>query len=630
MTEKSFFDLCVRQGYDPVIFYKFKSALSFAKKNLLHKKRLSGDTVFDHNVRVAIILAESKSSPEIVLAGILQGSLQSCSEEEIQKEFGEEVFRLIQGVEEIKKIKSKNIRLEADALRTVLLTTLRDVRVIFIKLANKLDNLRCIGVLPKDEQKKIAEEVLEVYAPLAYSLGFEKIKNSLEDISLQILKPQKYQEIINFLEESREERELLIVRAVALLKEIAAGKISILKIKGRPKQIYSIYKKIVQRKVPLDEQYDLLGIRVIVPEVKDCYTLLGLLHENFEPVAGKLKDYIANPKPNFYRSIHTCIQLPSGKEIEVQIRTPEMDEFAEEGFAAHWRYKQLKVDPLQKQVSWLKEILELKKESGNKEFLEMAKVDVFGDKIYCYTPKGSVKELPQGATLLDFAYLIHEEVGNHAVGGNVNGKFMPLKHQLMLGDVVEIITNKSQRPRREWIKIVKSGKVRQKIRRILKEHELLPAFHFKKFKPLIKEEQGILVEAPEFPAAICVLARCCNALPGDSIIGIATKRRVISVHDCGCRAALKEESRWISVKWKESFNQKIKFYVLASERSGLLADVLNTIATAQFEVKEAKAKLIGAGNVECSFLVIPKDLEHLISLMTRVKKVKGVKKIYFE
>ncbi len=630
MAEKSFFDICKRQGYDPPLFPKFKSALFFAKKYLSNKKRLFGDTFFDHNVRVASILAESKSSPEIVLAGILHGLLQYCPENEIKEEFGEDILQLIQGVEEIKKVKSKNIKLEADALRTVLLTTLRDVRVIFIKLANKLDNLRCVGVLPKDEQKKIAEEVLEVYAPLAYSLGFEKIKNSLEDLSLQILKPQKYQEIVNFLEDSREERELLVAESIALLKEIAAGKVFILKIKGRPKHIYSIYKKMVQRKVPLNEQYDLLGMRVVVPEIKDCYSLLGLLHEKFEPVAGRLKDYIANPKPNFYRSIHTCIKLPGGKEIEVQIRTPEMDEFAEEGLAAHWRYKQLKADQLQKKVSWLKEILELKKESGNKEFLEMAKVDVFGDKIYCYTPNGDVKELPQGATLLDFAYLIHEEVGNHAVGGSVNGKFVPLKHQLVLGDVVEIITNKSQRPRREWIKIVKSGKVRQKIRRILKEHELLPAFHFKKFKPLIKEEQGILVEAPEFPAAVCVLAKCCNALPGDSIVGIATKRRVISVHYCGCRAALKEEQRWIFVKWKELFNQKIKFYVLANERSGLLADLLNTVAAARFEVKEAKAKLIGAGNVECSFLVIPRDLEHLVSLVIKIKKVKGVKKIYFE
>ncbi|MEK6904848.1 MAG: TGS domain-containing protein, partial [Nanoarchaeota archaeon] len=294
------------------------------------------------------------------------------------------------------------------------------------------------------------------------------------------------------------------------------------------------------------------------------------------------------------------------------------------------RYKGLKSDQFfEKKTAWLKGVLDLQKE-GNQEFLEMAKVDVFGDNIYCYTPKGDVKELPKNATILDFAFLVHEEVGNHAVGGRVNGKFVSLKHELLSGEVVEIITNKSQRPRRNWLKIVKSGGARQKIRKSLREHEKLPALHFKQLKPITTEEQGILAEAPEFPNAVCVLAKCCYALPGEEIAGLATKRRIISVHKTDCRAALKEEERMIKVVWKNGFNQKIRFQAVAEERSGLLADLLNTIANTGFEVKEAKAKLLSSTLAQCSFLVVPRDLEHLKELVRRIHKVRGLKKIYFE
>ena len=629
MGQDSFLQLCREQygtSHEPI----FQSALSFSQKYLGKIKRLSGDTFFEHNVRVAEILAESKVSYEVVVAGLLHGIIKYCPEKEIEDAFGKDILALLKGIEEIKLVKSKNPLLEAEALRRILLTTFRDVRVIFVKLATKLDNLHTIRVLSPSDQIRIAQEVLEVYAPLANRLGLEKIKNPLEDLSLKILNPEKYKEVVDFLEESREQRELLIKEVIQLVKSLSAGIVEIVKIKGRSKHIYSIYKKMTQKNVPLQEQYDLSAIRVIVPEIKDCYTLLGLLHEKFEQAEGRLKDYIANPKPNFYRSIHTTLKLPNEKLVEIQIRTPEMDEFAEEGLAAHWRYKGLKSDQFfEKKTAWLKGVLDLQKE-GNQEFLEMAKVDVFGDNIYCYTPKGDVKELPKNATILDFAFLVHEEVGNHAVGGRVNGKFVSLKHELLSGEVVEIITNKSQRPRRDWLKIVKSGSARQKIRKSLREHEKLPALHFRQLKPITTEEQGILAEAPEFPNAVCVLAKCCYALPGEDIAGLATKRRIISVHRTDCRAALKEEERWIKVVWKNGFNQKIHFQVVAEERSGLLADLLNTIANTGFEVKEAKAKLLSSTLAQCSFLVVPRDLEHLKELVRRIHKVRGLKKIYFE
>lgn len=639
--EENFLNRCKENKYSAKSIDKFKDAIILVKETLAGKKRISGEPFFEHNIRVGLILVENKTGPEVVLAGLLHGlsgvkdKIEDNGEEKIKnnikEKFGHDVLSLIEGVQEVKKIKFRNKKLEAEALRKIIITTLEDVRIILVKLANKLDNLKTIEVLPKPEQKRIAEEVMEIYTPLASRLGVIKIKVQLEDLAFRILNPRRYQEIANFLEETGEGRDSNVAKAIEQINSLAAGKVSIVKIKGRPKQIYSIYRKVTQRGVSINQQYDLLGVRVIVPDEKNCYTLLGLLHEHFEPMEGRLKDYIANPKPNLYRSIHTAVKLPHGKIAEIQIRTPEMDEFAEEGIAAHWRYKGMKSEEkFEKKIAWLREVLDLKKDVESQEFLETAKVNIFGDRIYCYTPKGDAKELPLGASILDFAFSVHEEVGDHAVGGRVNGKFVPLRHQLVQGDVVEILTNKHQRPRRTWLKLVKSTKAKQKIRKSLKEHEKLPAFHYRLLKPVVKEEQGILVESSEFPKAYCILAKCCHPLPGEDIVGIITKRRVLSVHKDDCRFALRNEDRWVPVEWKNEFGQKIQFYAIAEERSGLLADLLHTIANAGFEVKEAKAKLLGNDFAECSFLVIPRDLGHLKSLVTRLMKLRGIKKVYFE
>lgn len=631
MDKTSFLSLAESFNYKDDDLKKFSEALSLIEPVLRNKCRLAGDTYFEHQLRVCQILMENRSSPDIVLAGLLHGTHESGLWPEIKTKFGREILQLVMGVEEAKKIKSRNPSLEAEALRKILLATLKDVRVIFVKLANKLDNLKSINCLQKEEQERICREVLEIYAPLAYSLGVENIRVQLENLAFKVLNPHKYREIADFLAESSEERERAINEAIQLLKELIAGKVPLIKIKGRPKHIYSIYRKMTQRGVKLSEQYDLLGLRVVVPEIKDCYTLLGFLHEKFIPVPGRLKDYIASPKPNFYRSLHTAIRLSNNKIAEVQIRTEEMDEFAEEGLAAHWQYKGIKADQFfEKKIAWLRGVLELQEKGENKEFLESAKVDVFGDKIYCYTPKGHLKELPQGACVLDFAYSVHEEIGNQSVAGRVNGKFVPLKHELAVGDVVEIVTNKNQRSRRSWLKIVKSVRARQKIRKSLQKYEKLPAFHFRQFLDVVKEKAGVLVESEDFPKASCNLAKCCLPLPEENIVGIVTKRRLISVHNENCRMAVKEEQRWVPVQWRETFNQKIHFFVKADERSGLLADLLNTIASTGFEVKEAKAKLIDLNHALCSFQVIPRDLEHLKELVRRVTKLKGVTRVYFD
>lgn len=628
MNTPEFLLFCSQQGYTQENIKLFQKTIAFIEPILKNKTRLAGDTYFDHNLRVATILVENKAEPEIVIVGLLHGLLKEVPAQKIQQEFGESIFALVQSSASLRDVKVKNKKLAAEALRKIILTTLHDVRIILVKLAVKLDNLRSIQVLLKEEQKRIAEEVLEIYAPLASSLGLEKIKIQLEDFAFRVLNPQKYREIANYLEDSREQREATITSNIELIRKIAADHVKIVKIKGRPKNLYSIYKKIRDRNHRLEKQYDLLGIRIIVPTEKDCYTLLGLLHEHFEPLEGRLKDYIANPKQNLYRSIHTGLKTPGNHLLEIQIRTPEMDEFAEEGIAAHWRYKGIKSDQIfEKKIAWLRNVLDLQK--NNKELLEEVKIDLFGDKISCYTPKGDVKELPVGATILDFAFLVHEQIGSHCVGARVNGQFVPLKHKLNAGDVVEILTNKNQRPRRSWIKLVVSGKARQKIRKSLKEHELLPAFHFRTLKPEVTEEQGLLVACLEYPKALCTLAQCCQALPDEPIVGLITKQRIISVHKKECRATQKEEVQIVKVQWKTTFNQKIHFFVNAEERSGLLADLLHTIATAGFEVKEAKAKLMGARMAHCSFLVIPRDLEQLKAMIQRVQKVKGVRGMHF-
>ena len=627
MNESAFLIFCAQQHYAESDINSFKKALDLSKLHLTTSQRLSGDTQYDHNLRVAIILADNSPAAEIIITGILQGILQYQTPKQLETQFTSEILHLLQELEGLKALKIKNKQLDAQVIRKIILTTLHDIRIIVIKLASKLDNLQTLHLLPQNEQSRIAEEVLEIYAPLANRLGMEKLRVQLEDSAFKLLNPQKYQEISNFLESSKEQRDKDIAKTVEEIKTLAIGKLNIIKIKGRSKHIYSIYKKLSNRGVKLDKQYDLLGIRILVETEKDCYTILGLLHEHFEPIEGRLKDYIANPKPNLYRSIHTGLKTHENRTLEVQIRTPEMDEFAEEGVAAHWKYKKVKSDELfEKKTAWLRSVLDLEKEG----LLETVQVDLFSDTIQCYTPKGDVKELNKGATLLDFAYHVHQDIGDHCIGGRVNGKFVPLKHILLSGDVIEILTNKNQRPRRTWLKFVNSPRAKQKIRKSLKVHEQLPALHYRALKPVLSEEEGTLITSEEFPQAVCNIAKCCLPIPNQAITGIATKRRVISVHNQDCRLAQKEQARWVDVQWKETFNKKIRFSIDADERSGLLADLLHTIASAGFEVKEAKAKLLGSDRAECSFAVIPKDLPQLLEMIKRLKKIRGIRRLYFE
>ncbi len=521
------------------------------------------------------------------------------------------------------------MKLTSEALRKILLTTIKDVRIILVKLADKLDNLSDVTVLPESEQQRICQEVLDIYAPLAYRLGIEKFKVLLEDRAFSVLSPKEFTEISTFVEKSKQERDKIVSRLLVEVKS-SLKSVSVHSIKGRSKNLYSIHKKRINKGVALENQYDLLAIRVIVGTERECYEVLGFLHEKYESISGRLKDYIASPKPNGYQSIHSGI-LFDGRRVEVQIRTKQMNEFAEEGLAAHWRYKGGKGEAdFERRMGWLKGVLDLHKDSSAREFLENMNVDLFTDEIYCYTPKGEVKYYPTGSGVLDFAYSIHEHVGSRAIGARVNGQFVPLRTKLTSGDVVEIVTAKNQVPGRAWIKWVKSPRAKQKIRKALKEHKGLPAMRYSTFKPAVRTNYDTLVHSLEFENANCVLAKCCQPIPPVKIVGIVTKRRLISVHDVSCKQAIKLKDRWETVQWKEQFNKPLQFHVVSEERSGLLADLLHTIANARFEIREAKAKLIGTGRNECSFVIVPQSLEKVIELIDRVRRVKGTKKMFFD
>ncbi|MFC1682025.1 TGS domain-containing protein, partial [Nanoarchaeota archaeon] len=362
---------------------------------------------------------------------------------------------------------------------------------------------------------------------------------------------------------------------------------------------------------------------------KDCYSVLGILYENYIVVKGTLKDYIANPKPNGYKSLHSVLEVQKRK-IEVQIRTKEMDEIAEEGIAAHWSYKKLKSDVcFEKKIAWLRSVLELEKGS-NQEFLKNLKQNLFGDRFYCYTPKGKAINLPEDSSVLDFAYYVHREVGNHAVGGRINGIFVSLSKKLKSGDVVEIITNKHQRPRRNWVKYVASSRARCIIRNEVKKIEHLPVTKSFVIKKKESEKFESLVFSDDFPNHKFNLAKCCAPVPKKEIVGVIKSHKVILVHNKNCDSIKRIKDKLIPIFWKESFNRLIKIIVKASDRSGILADLLNTITQGGFIVKEANAKLLYDDISECFFVVVPQKLEHIVKLIKRIEKVRGVKGVRFD
>jgi GTP pyrophosphokinase len=454
-----------------------RRAYDFSARAHEGQVRRSGEPYLKHPLAVAEVLAALKLDVPAIVAGLLHDTVEDtvCTQAQIEEEFGKNVARLVDGVTKIGQIHFKSYEeKQAENFRKMLISMADDVRVILIKLADRLHNMRTLEHLSPAHQQKVAQETLEIYAPLANRLGIGWMKAELEDLCFKALKPDVYAALAERVTQLVEEREQYIQEVIGVLRAKLAEHGLVGEMAGRSKHLYSVYQKMEKQKVSFEEVYDLTAIRVITDTQMNCYAIMGLIHSLWRPVPGRFKDYIGVPKSNHYQSLHTTVVGPKGEHVEFQIRTHEMHRIAKEGIAAHWTYKeQGEIDETEKRVfTWLRQLLESHQDlTDNRQFMESVKLDLYSDVVYVFTPKGAVKELVKGATPIDFAYAIHTEVGDHCSGAKVNGKMVPLKHQLRSGDTVEVITASTQVPHRDWLKFVKTPRAKNKIKHWLRVEE---------------------------------------------------------------------------------------------------------------------------------------------------------------
>ena len=455
------------------------------------QKRKSGEPYIIHPLCVAIILADLELDKETIVAGLLHDAVEDTwmTYEEVEKEFGSEVALLVDGVTKLGQLSysADKVEVQAENLRKMFLAMAKDIRVILIKLADRLHNMRTLQYMRPEKQQEKARETMDIYAPIAMRLGISKIKVELDDLSLKYLKPDVYYDLVHKVALRKSEREQFVGAIVKEVKKHMDDANIKAQVDGRVKHFFSIYKKMVNQDKTIDQIYDLFAVRILVDTVKDCYAALGVIHEMYKPIPGRFKDYIAMPKPNMYQSLHTTLIGPNGQPFEIQIRTYEMHRTAEYGIAAHWKYKESSDGKApvgkseEEKLNWLRQILEWQRDmSDNKEFMSLLKndLDLFADSVYCFTPQGDVKPLPSGSTPVDFAYSVHSAVGNKMVGARVNGKLVPIEYEIKNGDRIEIITSQnSQGPSRDWLKLVKSTQAKNKInqwfKKELKEDNIL-------------------------------------------------------------------------------------------------------------------------------------------------------------
>jgi guanosine-3',5'-bis(diphosphate) 3'-pyrophosphohydrolase len=451
-------------------------AYRFAAQYHLGQKRASGEPYMTHPLAVAEILAEMRMDVVSIQTGLLHDVVEdtTVTTADIQKNFGDEVARCVDGVTKLSKIDffSAEDR-QAESYRKMLLAMVNDIRVIIVKLADRLHNMRTLGSLSPERRERIARETLEIYAPIAHRLGMGKVRGELEDLSFRNLDPEAYAEISRSIESQRTANEEYLERMRRTVEAELRREGIPARVDARVKRAYSVYQKLKRQKISLDQVYDLLALRIVTDSVKNCYGALGVIHNEWSPVPGRIKDFIAIPRPNLYQSLHTSVVGPEGKHFEIQIRTEEMHRIAEEGIAAHWKYKEGKRGVQDDQrVAWLRQLVEWQQDMRDPgEFMSTLKVDLYPEEVYCFTPKGRVIVLPSGSCPIDFAYAVHSEVGNTCIGAKINGRIVPLRYVLRNGDIVDVLTQAGHEPSKDWLSIVKTSRAKNKIKHIINENE---------------------------------------------------------------------------------------------------------------------------------------------------------------
>lgn len=686
-----------------------RAAYVYSAQVHIGQTRRSGEPYLVHPVAVAMILAQMRLDEASVATGLLHDTVEDtlATLEELERFFGKEISTLVDGVTKISKIEfeSKEER-QAENFRKMILAMSRDIRVLLVKLADRLHNMRTLAPMPPEAQARIARETMEIYAPLAARLGIYWIRTELEDLAFRYVNQERYNFITARLQETLKQREEYVNNVIRIVRDKLEQYNIKATIKGRNKEIFSIHQKMVSQHLDFDQIHDITAFRIILNNVSECYAVLGLIHSLWRPVPGRFKDYVAMPKSNRYQSLHTTVIGPDGLRIEIQIRTTEMDLIAEEGIAAHWSYKEGKIVEAEdaKVVNWLRQMMEWQQDLEDpREFFENVRVDLYPDEVYVFTPKGEVKEFPKGATPLDFAYSIHTEVGHRCVGARVNGKMVALKYQLRTGDSVEIITSVHQKPSKDWLKFVKTGRAKTKIRHYVlaeereraiqmgmdatdrelrkwrldlakaeKEGEMLkiaqeysfktetdlyaaigygrispkviitrliPPSEREKAKAALAEEKHVKKERTTSKSGVKVhglsdvmvnFAKCCNPLPGDPIQGFITRGRGVTIHKQDCvNLQTSDFKRIIDVTWDEDqpVRRTVKLGLQAENRMGMLATISGVISSADSDIVQANIKTVSDHFAEGTFMVSVRNLDHLKSVMSALRAIKGVTKV---
>jgi GTP pyrophosphokinase len=614
---------------------RIKRALQFAIRAHENQQRLSGEPFITHPVSVSKMLFDMGFDADVIMAGLLHDTVEDTgiTLSDLRDEFGNEVADLVDGVTKISMIRSENIKQrQAENIRKMLLSMVNDIRIILIKLADKIHNMRTLEYLDRERALRIARETIDIYAPLAGRLGMARIKVELEELALKYLEPEIYEDIKKYIFQKKRFREKYIENVKKILQKefVEYGTSGV--IYGRVKHFYSIYHKMKEKDKSFDEIFDLFAMRIITQSVKECYEILGIVHKLWMPVRGRFKDYIAMPKSNMYQSLHTTVVGPEGKSLEVQIRTGEMDIIAEEGIAAHWTYKEKRSRNrgVEQELKWLNKLKNWKENLNNPAgFMEDLQKDLLMDEIYVFSPKGDVIELPIGSTPIDFAFKIHTEIGNHCIGAKVNGRIVPLRRPLHSCEVVEILTSKNGRPSREWLDVARTSRARHKIRVYFSKLDSTKEEEKRddsdkdtqdKKKRLTRPSKGRreahdyhLVAEGEKNVQIN-LARCCNPHPGDEIVGYITRGKGITVHRANCKnlGAIKDyKKRMISVEWEEKTKKVFDLAINALDRSGLLMDISTAIASSNANIVELHLKAGHDGYVKAACRIQVMDEEQL-------------------